>query len=89
MRLREEPVAFWATLDLVLKTGAAMLILFGVLTWTPEQTAGVLIFFAALGGVFAFIVRGKVTSSANPKDDAGNPLTPGTIGNDEADLPPI
>ncbi len=81
--VRNEPVAFWATLDLVLKTGAAMLILFGTLTWTPEQTAGVLIFFAALGGVFAFVVRGKVTSTNNPRDDAGNVLTPGPIGSDQ------
>jgi len=37
----------------------------------------------------ALAVEAQVTPINNPRDDAGNMLTPGTIGNDEADLPSI
>ncbi len=66
--------------------------LFGV-EWTAEQVSG---YAAVSGGVVTAValflgvnVEKQVTPTANPKDDAGNMLTPGTIGNDEADLPPI
>ena len=66
---------------------------FGWFEWTVEQLEA---YTVAVGGVvsamalfFGVQVEKQVTPTDNPKDDAGNMLTPGTIGTDEADLPPI
>ncbi len=67
---------------------------------TAQQMGGILIvvgalfvllqvIFGRMGLKDAQLVEAQVTPVNNPKDDAGNMLTPGTIGNDEADLPPI
>ena len=66
---------------------------FGWVTWTTEQLTayiiGVNAVLGAAGLVFGVQVAKVVTPTNNPKDDAGNMLTPGTIGTDEADLPAI
>lgn len=67
---------------------------------SAQQMSGILIVvtaaFVLLQVIFgrktlkeAEAVEALVTPSNNPKDDDGNMLTPGTIGSDEADLPPI
>ncbi len=67
---------------------------------TAQQMGGMLILvgavFVALQVILgrktlkqAEAVEAQVTPINNPRDDAGNMLTPGTIGNDEADLPSI
>lgn len=67
---------------------------------TAQQMGGILIvvgavfvllqvIFGRMGLKDAQAVEALVTPSNNPKDDEGNMLTPGTIGSDEADLPPI
>lgn len=59
---------------------------FGWFDWTVDQLEA---YTVAVGGVVGAIalflgvsVEKQVTPTANPKDDAGNPLTP-------AELPPI
>jgi hypothetical protein len=78
----------------------ALIPLFWMDLITAQQMGGLLILigviFVALQVVLgrqslreAEAVEALVTPSNNPKDDEGNMLTPGTIGSDEADLPPI
>ena len=59
--------------------------LFGVV-WTAETVSGYAVVSGGFVTAFALFlgvnVEKQVTPTANPKDDAGNPLTPG-------DLPPI
>ncbi len=87
--VRDRPVVFWGLLTTLFESVYAMFLIFGSIEVTPQETGAVLIVVAAIGGVFTFLVQGLVTPTNNPKDDAGNMLTPGTIGSDEADLPPI
>lgn len=59
-RIKNEPVAFWGLLtELVLAT-FAILLAFGV-ELSQEQTAAILLGFAAVGAVIVFFVRSKVT----------------------------
>jgi len=83
------PVVFWGLLTTLFESVYGAILIFGGIEVTPEETGAILLVVAAIGGVFTFLVQGKVTPTNNPKDDAGNMLTPGTIGSDEADLPPI
>ena len=87
--IKARPVVFWGLLTTLFESVYATFLIFGSVEVTPEETGAVLIVVAALGGIFTFLVQGKVTPTNNPKDDAGNMLTPGTIGDDEPDLPPI
>ena len=66
---------------------------FGWFDWTVEQLEA---YTVAVGGVvgalalfFGVNVEKVVTPVANPKDDSGNILTPGTIGTSGENLPPI
>ena len=60
---------------------------FGWFTWDTEQleayTVAVGVSISALALFFGVQVEKQVTPTNNPKDDAGNPLTPGPIGSDE------
>jgi len=87
--VKARPVLFWGSLTTIVEAVIGLLVVFEL--WTPSavQLAQVMIVVAALGQMFVFLIQGQVTPTQNPKDDAGNMLTPGTIGNDEADLPPI
>jgi uncharacterized membrane protein YphA (DoxX/SURF4 family) len=87
--IKGQPVVFWGLLTTLIESTIGLLLIFGAFVWTAEQVGSVMLAVAALGGVFTFVTRGLVTPTNNPKDDAGNMLTPGTIGTDEADLPPI
>ncbi len=67
---------------------------FGWLEMTTDQLEA---YTVAVGTVVAAValflgvnIEKQVTPTANPKDDAGNSLTPGPIGSETAgDLPPI
>lgn len=65
---------------------------FGWVEWNTEQlTAYIVAVNAVLGAaglVLGVQVEKVVTPTSNPRDDAGNVLTPGAIGSDEP-LPPI
>jgi hypothetical protein len=87
--VKDRPVMFWGTMTTLLSAVIGALVLFEAITLTPEQMAQIMVIIAAMGQMFVFLIQGQVTPTNNPKDDAGNMLTPGTIGNDEADLPPI
>lgn len=87
--IKDRPVVFWGLLTTTIESVVGLALVFAWVTWTGEQTGAIMLSIAAFGGVFTFVVQGQVTPSNNPKDSAGNMLTPGTIGNDEADLPPI
>ena len=86
--IKDRPVLFWGSLTTFVEALIGLLLVFG-LDLTPEQIGAIMLFLAALGTMFVFVMQGLVTPTHNPKDDAGNMLTPGSIGNDEADLPPI
>ncbi len=87
--VKNRPVLFWGSLTTILEAAIGLLVVFEIWTPTAAQLAQVMILIAALGQMFVFLIQGQVTPTQNPKDDAGNMLTPGTIGSDEADLPPI
>ncbi len=87
--VRNRPVVFWGLLTTLIESVIGMLLIFETVDWTGAETGAVMLAVAALGGVFTFVTQGLVTPMYNPKDSAGNMLTPGTIGSDEADLPPI
>jgi hypothetical protein len=87
--VKNRPVVFWGLLTTLIESVVGLLLIFGALVWTAEEVGAVMLAIAALGGVFTFVTQGLVTPTNNPRDDAGNMLTPGTIGSDEADLPPI
>ena len=87
--VKERPVVFWGLITTLAESVIGMLLIFGALSWTAEQTGAIMLAVAAFGGVFTFVIQGLVTPTNNPKDDAGNPLTPGSIGSDDADLPSI
>jgi hypothetical protein len=72
----------------------ALLLAFGAIDWTAEQVAQYGVFLGvvavALSQAMGVKVEAKVTPVANPRDDAGNVLTPGPIGSDDPEeLPPI
>lgn len=75
-RIKAEPVVFWGLLEGVGIAVLGLLALFEVVTLTEAQTGGVLLAIAAVGAVFAFLVRGQVTPIADPRDKAGNLLVP-------------
>jgi len=87
--ITDRPVVFWGLLTSLASSVIGVLLIFMLITWTGEQVGAVMLSIAAFGAVFTFVVQGQVTPTNNPKDNAGNMLTPGTIGSDEADLPPI
>jgi len=67
---------------------------FGWIDWNVEQSNAYFIAANAILGsaglVLGIQVAKVVTPTANPRDDAGNPLTPGPLGSDDPDsLPPI
>lgn len=95
---REEPVRFAARVlaALAILAGAFPTVgsAFGYLEWNADQVAAYILaanaVIGALGLVLGVQVRKLVTSTANPRDDAGNVLTPGPIGSTDPDeLPPI
>ena len=64
------------------------------LDWTTAQLGGYILganaIIGAAGIVAGVRVAKVVTPTANPRDDAGNVLTPGPIAStDPAELPPI
>lgn len=79
-RIKGEPVIFWGLLEGVAIATVGLLALFDVVSLTEAQTGGVLLFFAALGAVFAFLVRGQVTALVAPMDNDGNALVPAMTG---------
>jgi hypothetical protein len=87
--IKERPVVFWGLLTSVVSSVIGLLLIFNAVSWTGEQVGAIMLAISAFGAVFTFVVQGQVTPTNNPKDSGGNMLTPGTIGNDENDLPPI
>lgn len=87
--IKDRPVVFWTLITAFAESIIGLLLIFEAVAWTGAQTGAVMLVLAALGGMFTFVTQGLVTPTNNPRDDAGNMLTPGTIGSDEADLPPI
>lgn len=88
--IKDRPVVFWGSLTTLAEAVIALLLIFGAVSWTAAEVGAVLIVLAAVGGLFTFMVQGLVTPMQNPRDDGGNPLTPGPIDSVEADeLPPI
>ncbi len=66
---------------------------FGWFQWTADQLEAYLVAVGATVGAIALFlgvsVEKQVTPTANPRDDAGNMLTPGPIGsNNPGELPP-
>ncbi|MDX1408214.1 MAG: hypothetical protein R3330_08775 [Saprospiraceae bacterium] len=66
----------------------------GLVEWNADQLEayiiGVNAVLGAAGIILGVQVAKVVTPTANPRDDAGNPLTPGPIGSENAEgLPPI
>ncbi len=87
---KNRPVVFWTLITGVAESIIGLLLIFETVTWTGAETGAVMLVLAAIGAMFTFITQGLVTPTANPRDDAGNPLTPGPISSDNADdLPPI
>lgn len=88
--IKARPVVFWGSLSGLVEAVIGMLLIFDVIVWTADQVGMVMVVVAAVGQMFVFLIQGQVTPTNNPKDDAGNPLSPGAIGSDDADsLPPI
>lgn len=87
--IKQRPVMFWGLLTSILEAVIGLLVVFEIWTLTAEQLAQIMLLIAVLGTMFTFLIQGQVTPTNNPRDDAGNMLTPGTIGNDEEDLNPI
>ncbi len=62
---------------------------FGWFEWTVEQLEAYTVAVGATVGAIALFlgvnVEKQVTPTANPKDDAGNVLTPGPIGSTDPD----
>lgn len=88
--IKDRPVVFWGSLTNLVESVIGLLLIFDVLGWSADQVGMVMVVVAAIGQMFVFLIQGQVTPTANPKDDAGNPLTPGIIGSDDPEsLPPI
>ncbi len=88
--IKERPVIFWGSITTLVTAVIGLLVIFGAIDWTAEQVAQVMVVLAAIGQMFVFLIQGQVTPTQNPKDDAGNPLTPGPIASENpGDLPPI
>ena len=88
--VKARPVLFWGSLTTIVEAVIGLLVVFEL--WTPSavQLAQVMIVVAALGQMFVFLIQGQVTPTQNPKDDAGNVLSPGMLGSDDpGTLPPI
>ncbi len=81
--IRQRPVMFWGTLTTLASGIVGLLVIFEVVTMTAEQVAQIMLVLAAIGQMFIFLIQGQVTPTADPKDDAGNSLTPGPIGDDQ------
>jgi uncharacterized membrane protein YkgB len=88
--IRERPVMFWNSLTGIAEAVIGSLLIFDLIDWTADQVGMVMVLIAAVGTMFSFLLQGIVTPTYNPKDDSGNPLTPGPIGSEESeDLPPV
>lgn len=96
--MQDQPVKFAARLlsALVLLAGAFPIVAraFGWVSWDAGQLEAYIIavnaVLGAVGIVLGVQVAKVVTPTANPRDDAGNALTPGPVGSDDPGaLPPI
>lgn len=71
-RIKQEPVRFWSSLTGIITALFGLLIGFGILDWTQEQTGFVLVLWAAIGSLFQFFyVRNKVTPVTLPDNNTG------------------
>lgn len=95
---RAEPVALASRIVAALAalSGAFPVVAsaFGWVDWSVDQLEAYSVAEGAILGAMAVIlgvqVRDRVTAMFRPRDDAGNPLTPGPIGSDDPEeLPPI
>jgi len=60
--IKAEPVRFWAAITGLVVAAIPLLTLFGVISLTEDQVAGILTFLVAVGVLFQFVVvREKVT----------------------------
>lgn len=59
--IKQEPAVFWATLTGLIEAGFALAIGFGWIEVTTSQVGLIMLFIAALGTMFGFIVRSQVT----------------------------
>lgn len=60
--ITKEPVRFWAAITGVIEAVIPVLILFGIIDWSADQIAAVMLLVAAIGTLFAFFfVREQVT----------------------------
>lgn len=88
--IKERPVVFWGSMTSLAEAVIGFLLIFDFIDWTGDQVGQVMILIAAVGTSFIFIMQGQVTPMYNPKDNQGNPLTPGPIGSVEpSELPEI
>lgn len=88
--IRQRPVVFWGSIANLVESVIGLLLIFGIIDWTADQVGMVMVVVSAIGQMFVFLIQGQVTPTNNPRDDAGNPLTPGPIGSEAAeDLPEI
>ncbi len=69
-QIKQEPVMF----QMVIQTLLPLLVAFGVVTLSEQRLGAIYAFAAAL---LSFVARTQVTPLANPRDNAGNSLTPG------------
>ena len=88
--IKERPVVFWGSITTLASATIGLLAAFEAIMWTTAQMGQVMVVLAAVGQMFVFLIQGQVTPTQNPKDDGGNPLTPGPIGDvdPEALTPP-
>lgn len=59
--IKREPAVFWGLLTAVAEAVVGLLLVFDVVDWTTTQVGSVMLVIAAVGGMFAFIVRSQVT----------------------------
>ena len=87
-RVRRQPVLFWANVTGLVEGILGVVLLFGLIDWGP--VGAIMIAVANIGLIFSFFLRGKVTPTDNPRDHAGQSLTPGPVNSDDPTaLPPI
>lgn len=85
---RPRPILIINGLTAVIDALIPALQLFGVIDWTPDQIAAVMLVVTTTGSAVSTVFgQRQVTPLTDPRDDAGNILTPGNLHGEG--LPPI
>ena len=85
-QIRQQPVMFWGNVTALIEGAIGSALVFELVDWGPAEVGAIMIVVANIGLVLSFFLRGKVTPIDNPRDHAGQSLTPGPIGSDD---PPV